>query len=130
MLWLPVLFLSGACSPVFYAPSVANTPLLRHDREVRTQGHAGAGDDVDYLVQGSVAASVRRNPGLYASAYLAGSGGGRSRQSGVGGAWDVGIGYYRRSARRFGFEAIGAIQYGHARNRFDEGTVSYHLLKP
>jgi hypothetical protein len=132
LLAAPTLVLSG-CAQVFYAPNVANAPLLRQSREVRVAGYVGGGDGVDLMAQGSLAAAVGPRLALYSSGYFArgASTAAINRRSGAGTAWDAGLGYYRFGERRFGIEAIGALQYGRGHNTEKEvSRVTYGFLKP
>ena len=124
----------AACAPVYYAPNVANAPLLRDKGDIQVSGHFGGGDEVKHLVQGNLAWSFTRTLGLYASAY-AGAGSytdsSGKTNSGSGSEVEVGLGYHRMSRSRFGLEGIGGILYGSGSNTYKNTyTVQYSARKP
>ena len=124
----------GACSPVFYAPNIANAPLLRDRGDLRVSGHVGGGDAVESMYQASVAWSFTTRLGVYGSLY--GASGSRTdgdgtTTSGTGHVLDIAAGYHKRFSRGFGFEALAGVQHGSGENNYrDAYQVNYSSRKP
>lgn len=123
----------AACAPVYYAPNVANAPMLRDKGDIHVSGYVGGGDEVKNLYQGSLAWSFAKSLGLYTSAYT-GTGSytdtNGKTNSGSGNELEFGLGYHWLSRRRLGFEGIGGIQFGSGSNTYkDSYTVQYGARK-
>jgi len=124
----------GACSPVYYAPNIANAPLLREKGDLRLSGHVGGGDAVEGMYQGSVAWAFHERLGVYGSFYR--GNGSRSNSdgtttSGTGHELEIAIGYYKRFSRGFGIETFAGFQHGGGENTYSDAyRVNYSSRKP
>ena len=124
----------GDCSPVYYAPNIANAPLLREKGELRLSGHVGGGDAVEGMYQASVAWAFHERLGVYGSLYngwgsRANSDG--TTTSGSGHQLEIAGGYYKRFSRGFGVETIAGFQHGGGENNYSDAYhVHYSSRKP
>ena len=124
----------GACSPVFYAPNLANAPLLRDKGDLRLSGHVGGGDAVESMYQASVAWSFTDRLGVYGSLYRASGSRANSdgtTTSGTGHEFDIAAGYHKLFSRGFGVEGLAGFQHGSGENNYaDAYRVNYSSRKP
>ena len=124
----------GDCSPVYYAPNIANAPLLRENGELRLSGHVGGGDAVEGMYQASVAWAFHERLGIYGSFY--GGNGSRANSdgtttSGTGHELEIAGGYHTRFSRGFGIETFAGFQHGGGENTYSDAyRVNYSSRKP
>ncbi|MBL0052451.1 MAG: hypothetical protein IPP29_13545 [Bacteroidetes bacterium] len=106
-----VAFMSS-CSPLYYAPSSPNMPMMIDKGDITGNIYIGRGDDVD-VMGASAAFSPFKNIGITGSAFSAQSiQSSESANNGYGSSYDFGALYYRHLSPHILFDCVAGYGFG------------------
>ena len=134
--YLPILYiilssLFTSCSPQFYAPTTAMTPLFREKGETQLSGHIGSGDEIDRIIQIQGACAIDSHLAILGTLYTAESSYHNnapiSVNAGKGSQVEIAMGYYKPISPGLSYELYGVLALGEVKNNFEKKYSSFSL---
>jgi hypothetical protein len=124
-------FLFTSCSPQFYAPTTAITPLFREKGEAQLSAHIGNGNEIDQSLQIQAAFAVDSNLAVSGTLYSAEGGYNKDEPQdqnyGKGSQLELAIGYFTPITSKLSYELYGGFAIGKVSNHFLRTYASDNL---
>ena len=117
-----LIFFTSSCSPKFYAPTTAQTPLFRQKGETQISGHIGIGDEIDRSIQFQAASAIYSHVAVFGTFYQAQKGfnieNPNDQNNGKGSQLELALGYFNPITNIASYELYGGIAAGQLTNNF------------
>jgi len=119
---ITIPFFIVSCSPQFYAPTTAITPLFREKGETQLSAHIGNGNEIDQSLQIQAAWAVDSHFAVSGTLYTAEGGYNKNEPNnqnyGKGSQLELAVGYFSPITSKFSYEVYGGFAFGKASNHF------------
>lgn len=118
----------SSCSPKFYAPTTAITPLFREKGEAQFSGHIGTGDVIDRSLQVQAACAIDSHLAIFGTFYTAQSNYHNNEpisvNAGKGSQIELAVGYFAPISSKVSYEIYGGFARGNVTNDYQKRYTS------